>query len=290
MEKELKHSEKKAYEIAYALFRIAGIVRNERIAEYLESGALKHLRAIILMDLNLAKESGKELEFYLRIGQDLNFIHPDNAQAVISEIRALNEHIAEISGKERLPELAKFSFSGREIPSTNKEGGTLQDIKISLDNINKQIEILSEEGQVAEEVSAESFQPITEDISMRQSNYKEPVKEEKKFGLKIERQSPVVVATEAVTEEDPKVNIFNGETRQMAIYELIRQFGKESGNGCRMRDLQEGFSGVSERTIRYDLEKLIEMGLIERAGQSGPSTYYRTKQLTNNYQLITKAK
>ena len=69
----------------------------------------------------------------------------------------------------------------------------------------------------------------------------------------------------------------------MAIYELIRQFGKESGNGCRMRDLQESFTGVSERTIRYDLEKLIEMGLIERAGQSGPSTFYRVKQLVNSH-------
>lgn len=279
MEKDTKHSEKKAYEIAYALFRIAGIVRNERIAEYLESGALRHLRAVILMDFNLAKESGKELEFYLRIGQDLNFIHPDNAQAVISELRALNDHVAELFGKARLPELAKFSFSGKEV-SPAKEGGTLQDIKISLDNINKQIEILSEESQATEELPVDGFQPISEDILVRQSHYKEPVKAEKKLGLKIERQAPVVIASEAVVEEDPKVNIFNGETRQMAIYELIRQFGKESGNGCRMRDLQEGFSGVSERTIRYDLEKLIEMGLIERAGQSGPSTYYRVKKLS----------
>ena len=243
MEKELKHSEKKAYEIAYALFRIAGIVRNERIAEYLESGALKHLRA------------------------------------VISELRALSEHVAELFGKARLPELARFSFSGKEVLPA-KESGTLQDIKISLDNINKQIEILSEESQIIDDSSTDGFQLIAEDVLARQSNYKEPIKEEKRLGLKIERQAPAVIATEAATEEDPKVNIFNGETRQMAIYELIRQFGKESGNGCRMRDLQEGFSGVSERTIRYDLEKLIEMGLIERAGQSGPSTYYRVKKLT----------
>lgn len=277
MEKELKHSEKKAYEIAYALFRIAEIIRNERIAEYLESGALKYMRAVILLDLNSAKESGRELEFYLRIGQDLNHIHPENAQAVIAELRHLNEHVAELSGKLRLPESLALSFSGKEAKPT-KERETLQDIKISLDNINKQIEILSENEEVIEPAFVEEAEKATLD---------EPPLVEKKVGLKIEKQAPfdgtqgkpVMIANENL-EEDVKLNIFNGETRQMAIYELIRQFGKESGNGCRMRDLQESFSGVSERTIRYDLEKLMEMGLIERAGQSGPSTYYKVKKLT----------
>ena len=271
MEKELKHSEKKAYEIAYALFRIAGIVRNNGIAEYLEAGALKYLRAIILMDTNSANESSRELEFYLRIGQDLNFIHPENAQAVIVELRELNEHIAESVGAERAPESLRLVFSGKEVkPNRGRE--TLQDIKISLDNINKQIEILSVAEQEDDIDFVEAIRPVVAETQ----------KEPKKIGLKIEKQKPDAAINEAAI-EDPKINIFNGETRQMAIYELIRQFGKESGNGCRMRDLQESFTGVSERTIRYDLEKLIEMGLIERAGQSGPSTFYRVKQLVNSH-------
>ena len=283
MEKELKHSEKKAYEIAYALFRIAGIVRNNGIAEYLEAGALKYLRAIILMDTNSANESSRELEFYLRIGQDLNFIHPENAQAVIVELRELNEHIAESVGAERAPESLRLVFSGKEVkPNRGRE--TLQDIKISLDNINKQIEILSTTEQEDDIDLVEAIRPMVVETQ----------KEPKKIGLKIEKQKPDVTINEVAIEE-PKINIFNGETRQMAIYELIRrfdaahrrqsgnEFGKESGNGCRMRDLQESFTGVSERTIRYDLEKLIEMGLIERAGQSGPSTFYRVKQLVNSH-------
>jgi DNA-binding transcriptional ArsR family regulator len=271
MDKDLKHSEKKAYEIAYALFRIAEIVKNRNIAEYLEGGAMRHLKSVILMDFNSAVESSRELEFYLRIGQDLNFIHPENAQAVIAELRGLNEHLAELQGRTKLPNVLRLGFSGKEPVPPVKGRETLQDIKLSLDSINKQIEILSENDQLAEddEVMVETAQKPASEAEVP----------EKKFGLKIERQSSVVGAEE-IPAEDYKLNIFNGETRQMAIYEAIRQFGKESGNGCRMRDLQESFSGVSERTIRYDLEKLMEMGLIERAGQSGPGTYYRVKKIS----------
>jgi len=271
MEKEIKHSEKKAYEIAYALFRVAEIIRNRSLAEHLEGAALRHLRSVVLLDANSAIETSRELEFYLRIGQDLNFIHPENSQAIIAELRGLNGHIAELQGRAKLPSALNLGFSEKESVFLTRERETLQDIKLSLDSINKQIEILSESDHISE-IGDETMVEIA----------KKPEKEletpERRVGLKIERQAPVVAAEEVLV-EDYKPNIFNGETRQMAIYETIRQFGKESGNGCRMRDLQESFSGVSERTIRYDLEKLIEMGLIERAGQSGPGTYYRIKKI-----------
>lgn len=269
MEKEIKYSEKKAYEIAYALFRIAEIVKNKSIAEYLEGGALRHLRAVILLDSSVLAEVGRELEFYLRIGQDLNFIHPENAQAIIAELRGLSAHIAEISGKAKMPEVLRLGFTGKDV-NPIRGGETLQDIKVSLDNINKQIEILSESEQATD---VDLIESVDSGEDVKKANFG-------KVGLKIEKQTPVIIPIEASSGEDSKLNIFNGETRQMAIYELIRQFGKEFGNGCRMRDLQESFSGVSERTIRYDLEKLMEMGLIERAGQSGPGTYYKVKKLT----------
>lgn len=61
--------------------------------------------------------------------------------------------------------------------------------------------------------------------------------------------------------------------RQAAILEKIRQIGS-----CRMKDIQEYFPGTSERTIRYDLGKLVEQGLLERLGTGGPATFYRVKE------------
>ena len=56
--------------------------------------------------------------------------------------------------------------------------------------------------------------------------------------------------------------------RQSAILEKIRQLPN-----CQLKDLMESFAEVSERTLRYDLQKLFNQGLIERIG-AGPSTYY----------------
>lgn len=67
--------------------------------------------------------------------------------------------------------------------------------------------------------------------------------------------------------------------RQSAILGFIRQLP----NGCRMKDLIRGFSSVSERTLRNDLQILIGERAIERIGNQGPNSYFRTlSQVTRN--------
>jgi len=36
---------------------------------------------------------------------------------------------------------------------------------------------------------------------------------------------------------------------------------------------------ISERTIRYDLQTLLEQGLVERVGNAGPSVFYRANAM-----------
>lgn len=62
--------------------------------------------------------------------------------------------------------------------------------------------------------------------------------------------------------------------RQIAILDRIRQ----SGN-CKLKELQEVLPDCSERTIRYDLEDLIERNLVERIGAGGPAVSYRIRQI-----------
>ncbi len=61
----------------------------------------------------------------------------------------------------------------------------------------------------------------------------------------------------------------NSIIRQSAICNVIRQLGKAS-----MKDIIAEFPEVSERTIRYDLQKLCNQGSLSRIGNGGPSTYY----------------
>jgi len=70
-----------------------------------------------------------------------------------------------------------------------------------------------------------------------------------------------------VVEEDG----LDATIRQSAIMEKIRQLPN-----CQLKDLMRSFADVSERTLRYDLQKLFNQGLIERVG-AGPSTYYVIK-------------
>jgi len=78
-----------------------------------------------------------------------------------------------------------------------------------------------------------------------------------------------------VMEEGPGSmgGIIRSGIRQSAILDRIRQTGN-----CRLKDIQEILPEASERTIRYDLQSLVEQKLIERVGNGGPAVYYRVRQ------------
>ncbi len=77
--------------------------------------------------------------------------------------------------------------------------------------------------------------------------------------------NPAIRVTEQ-EEETPQQH----EERKKLMFEKIRQ----SGN-TRLKELQDTLPDVSERTIRYDLKKLLEEGKIERVGSGGAGSYYR---------------
>lgn len=60
--------------------------------------------------------------------------------------------------------------------------------------------------------------------------------------------------------------------RQSAILDKIRQ-----SNNLPLKDIIAAFPEVSERTMRYDLQKLCAQGLIDRVGNGGPASYYVIK-------------
>lgn len=74
-------------------------------------------------------------------------------------------------------------------------------------------------------------------------------------------------------------NVVNAAMRQVGIIEKIRQLPE-----CQMKDLVAAFPEVSERTLRNDLQRLSEQGLIERVGNGGPASYYKAK---NSENLVT---
>ncbi|MFH1759323.1 MAG: hypothetical protein ABH822_02045 [Patescibacteria group bacterium] len=64
--------------------------------------------------------------------------------------------------------------------------------------------------------------------------------------------------------------------RQSAVLKKIRQYSKIGG--CRIGDLAEAFPDISERTLRYDLQKLINQKMVYRSGSMGPGTTYHIEE------------
>jgi hypothetical protein len=47
---------------------------------------------------------------------------------------------------------------------------------------------------------------------------------------------------------------------------------------CHLKDLITALPNVSERTIRYDVQRLVDKGMIERVGTGGPNSFFRLKK------------
>ncbi len=69
-------------------------------------------------------------------------------------------------------------------------------------------------------------------------------------------------------------NGINATIRQSAILEKIRQ---SENRQSQLKDILVAFPDVSERTMRYDLQKLCAQSLLERIGNGGPGGYYLLK-------------
>ena len=190
---------KKAYEISYALFRIAAKIGNAAFKDQLERQALSLLDAATNRNVGEAESKGAAIEYLVKFGSDVGLIHESNAETIVMQVHALNAAIAGLD-KPAMPEA------------------------VSLENI----------------------------FSRESPLFVEP-----------KRSVPIV--------EEPA--IVKSGNRQSAIIDRIRQ----SGN-CRMKDIQEILPETSERTIRYDLQSLIEQNVIERVGTGGPAVFYRMRQ------------
>lgn len=101
----------------------------------------------------------------------------------------------------------------------------------------------------------------------------EPDIDLKETEIEIDQEDPPRMITRENEENDYIPEIRQSATiRQSAILERIRQ----SGN-CRLSDIHAILPECSERTIRYDLESLVEQNLVQRVGIGGRGVYYKTK-------------
>ncbi len=85
---------KKAYEICYAVFRVASGLEHDSFIDHLEDQGLSLLKSAVRDDHENLLLSSKSLEYLLRIGSDVNIINAQNSDLICDELSQLNSAIA----------------------------------------------------------------------------------------------------------------------------------------------------------------------------------------------------
>jgi hypothetical protein len=204
----------KAYEVAYALFRLAAQMPEKDFAEPLRASGTAMLAASAAEDYAAAERSLRVVECLVKFGGDVGMIGTQNVEVMTREIFALDAAIAE-----------------------RKTVAKTDEVNVA--------EIFSKQDLV---------EPAMEPAPM-------PIEE-----FRTQSESP--------REQQPRQPSNDSAIRQNTILARIRQ----SGN-CRLKDIQDVLPNISERTIRYDLQTLVEQNLVERIGNAGPLVFYRASRV-----------
>jgi len=226
----------KAYEVAYALFRLATQMQEKDFAEQLRVSGTALLSAAAAEDYAAAERALRVMECLVKFGGDVAMIGTANVDVLMREIYALDAAVAERKTAVKTDE-------------------------VNVAEIFSKPEIVSQAAEPVKEPAQEPAPVRMHTESFRPAEYVA----EKTADQTIERPSQPAIRQ---TANDSAI-------RQSAILNRIRQ----SGN-CRMKDIQDILPNTSERTIRYDLQTLLENSLIERIGNAGPSVFYRAAQGT----------
>ena len=248
---------KKAFEVSYALFRVAGAISSKKtFSEHIEGQALELLRAAAAHDYRSASATLSAIEYFLRLGVEGGLVSPSNTQIIINEANNLNAAmIAAFGNAATVAELdLEGVFSNSDIP---------------LRNGNEQSSIHDEQ-HTGEENEIEKANKVLEFVREKNTTVSVDIIPDSKgtdvvVGLSEKKQEPYsnsAIVAEYVT-----------KMRQSTILDRVKEL-----DNCRLRDIQEILPNISERTLRYDLQSLVEQGLIERIGSGGPGSYYRASR------------
>jgi len=262
-----KFSSKKAFEIAYAIFRVSKNINHEDLSGYLESQALGLLNSAVTGDFDEASGFIQAIEYFLRLGAEIGLVSQGNAQIIINEARGLNAAIVAGSNDDESDEdsLEESDLDLESIFSNLKKTPISSSPKTNLPHIstvspdNNPTPFSKDEGQ--ESGDFVSYEELSEKERGRDNE------EDKEDEDDMNENSGSDAFNSANTAA------YSAKIRQSTILDKIQE-----GGHFRLKDIHKLMPDLSERTLRYDLQRLVEDGFVERVGSGGPGSYYRAKE------------
>lgn len=239
----------RAFHISYALIRLSRSTPGV-FSSYFESYAIDLLDRVVSRDFPASRPILESIDYFLKLAVEGEKVSQNNFELISREIESLSSEILELENAAILPNTDLTGIFGNT--SFFADAVTDKVIKTSKGDLTPK-----------DKQDVESY-----DIPHSAQNQK-PNPEE------VFTQGPTYIDVMPETKEDlpRETEKATWEMRQSAILDRIRQRGY-----CRLRDIEEAFAGTSERTLRYDLQHLIEQNLVERIGSGGPASFYRVKR------------
>ena len=234
---------KKSYEISYALWRIAANVKELSFAGKIFAKAIDFIGFSADGDYGsiAAKIPGTEL--LIKFGVDVGLIGVANGNILTREIGNFKSAI--------------FELNANDVNKSAK----IEDVNIA-DIFSNDLD-----DELALDIEVDRFSRA--EVA---DNQKHEIRDTDPENLEGKSRPVDVNAGDLASNGGEVVGSLKSAIRQTAILERIRTIGN-----CRLNDLQVILPDASERTIRYDLESLVEQNLIERIGSGGRGVYYRVR-------------
>ena len=85
---------RKAYEIGYAVFRIASRMGSIALREHLERQALSLLDAAAVENYGWVDTVSRAIEYLMRFGGDVGLIHEENKETILQQLEELEAYVA----------------------------------------------------------------------------------------------------------------------------------------------------------------------------------------------------
>lgn len=268
----------KAREISYALVRVSFYVKREDLRLRIEKLAFELLENISRVSVNISSNNLNEglsiisaLDGLVRLGHSIYEIEPVNATILIRELDTLNTAMRKFGNLpadgEQLPDLESFFSSEektkKESRAEDKQGG---DIRTPKNNSVKGFSKINLQDFSLDKNSEESDELIAVPIS---SNDGDPINAT--FGSH-HTGSREVGQLGDENRHGRGGSVINAAIRQSAIISKVKS---GNGDGIKLKEITSEFPDVSERTLRYDLQRLCSQGVIERVGNGGPASHYK---------------
>ncbi len=239
--------------LSLAIFKVAESVDNSYLRERIEVRVVDLIEAYFGNNDDLLVCNSAILRSLVSLASKLGFISEQNRRVIADKLYDF-EYIAD---SKEAGEVDAESI----INSRNKENEEGMDIK-----------------EVIENKEEEMMPVFSGDVSLSSDEFS--IEDKEKFiGSEAEDELPNLESGNVSSEDnsvttrgDQKSARSKADERKEKMLETVRREGI-----CFLRDLVAVFPNCSERTLRYDLEKLIAEGRVEKIGSSGPGTFYRSK-------------